>query len=59
MMEKMFCTKCKNCKEFYKPKIWIMDKTLPLSSKCRSEDEKLFKEEWIEMLEILHLINYM
>ena len=59
MMEKMFCTKCKNCKEFYKPKICIMDKTLPLSSKCRSEDEKLFKEEWIEMLEILHLINYM
>ena len=54
MMEKMFCTKCKNCKEFYKPKICIMDKTLPLSSKCGSEDEKLFKEEWIEMLEILH-----
>ena len=56
----MFCTKCKNCKEFYKPKIYIMDKSLPLSSKCGNEDEKLFKEEeWIEMLEILRLINYM
>ena len=60
MMGKMFCTKCKNCKEFYKPKIYIMDNSLPLSSKCGSEDEKLFKEEeWIEMLEILRLINYM
>ena len=52
-MRKIYCTKCKKCKEFKKPKIWyICDKTF------RSEDEKVFKEEEsIEILKILSLIT--
>ena len=60
-MRKIYCTKCKNYKEFKKSKIYICDKTLLLSSifnKCGSEDEKIFKEkESTEILKILGLIN--
>ena len=45
---KIYCTRCKKYKEFKKPKIYICDKTLLLSSickKCRCEDEQMFKEE--------------
>ena len=50
------------CKEIKKPKIsYICDKTLLLSNicnKCRSKDEKIFKEEEsIEILKILRLIT--
>ena len=63
-MKKIYCTKCKKYKEFKKPKIsYICDRILPFSSickKCRSEDEKIFKEEEsIEILKIIGLINNM
>ena len=62
-MRKIYSTDCKKCKEFKKPKIYICDKTLLLSSTCNkygSEDEKIFKEEeLVEMLKILGLINKM
>ena len=58
----------KNCviwekhRKFEKPKIWyVLEKTLVLSiicSKCKNEDEKLFKEEQsIEILKILGSIE--
>ena len=61
-MKKIYCTKCKKYKEFKKPKIsYICDRILLFSSickKCRSEDEKIFKEEEsIEILKIIGLIN--
>ena len=63
-MKKIYCTKCKKYKEFKKPKIsYICDRILLFSSickKCRSEDEKIFKEEEsIEILKIIVLINNM
>ena len=61
-MRKIYCTKCKKYKEFKKPKIsYFFDKTFFLSSicnKCRSEDEKIFKEEGsMEIQNILGSIN--
>ena len=48
-MIKICCTKCKNYKEYEKPKVSnICDKRLffySICNKCRSEDEKIFKEE--------------
>ena len=63
-MKKIYCTKCKKYKEFKKSKIsYICDRILLFSSickKCRSEDEKIFKEEEsIEILKIIGLINNM
>ena len=51
-----------NYRKFEKPKIsYLLEKTLVLSiicSKCKNEDEKLFKEEEsIEILKILGLIE--
>ena len=61
-MRKIYCTTCKKYKKIEKPKRYICDKTLLLSSICnkfRSDDErKIFKEkESIEMLKILYLIT--
>ena len=61
-MKKVYCVICGKYRKFEKPKIsYLLEKTLVLSniySKCKNEDEKLFKEEEsIEILKILGLIE--
>ena len=61
-MKKLYCVICGKYRKFEKPKTsYILEKTLVLSiicSKCKIEDEKLFKEEEsIELLKILGLIE--
>ena len=61
-MEELYCVICGKYRKFEKPKIsYLLEKTLVLSiicSKCKNEDEKLFKEEdSIEILKILGLIE--
>ena len=61
-MNKLYCVICGKYRKFEKPKIsYLLEKTLVLSiicSKCKNEDEKLFKEEEsIEILKILGLIE--
>ena len=61
-MEKLYCVICGKYRKFEKPKIsYLLEKTLVLSiicSKCKNEDEKIFKEEEsIEILKILGLIE--
>ena len=56
-MKKLYCVICGKYRKFVKPKIsYLVEKTLVLSiiwSKCKNEDEKLFKEEQsIEILKI-------
>ena len=58
-MKKLYCVICGKYRKFEKPKIsYLLEKTLVLSiicSKCKNEDEKLFKEEEsIEKLTILY-----
>ena len=56
-MKKLYCIICGKYRKFEKPKIsYLLEKTLVLSiicSKCKNEDEKLFKEESIEILNIV------
>ena len=61
-MKKLYCTICGKYRKFEKPKTSnILEKTLVLSiicSKCKNEDEKIFKEEEsIEIIKILGLIE--
>ena len=53
-MKKLYCIICGKCRKFEKSKIsYLLEKTLALSiicSKCKNEDEKIFKEE--ESIEI-------
>ena len=61
-MKKLYCIICGKYIKLEKPKIsYLLEKTLLLSiicSKCKNEDEKLFKEEEsIEILKILGLIE--
>ena len=61
-MKNFYCVICGKYRKFEKPKIsYLLEKTLVLSiicSKCKNEDEKLFKEEEsIEILKILGLIE--
>ena len=61
-MRQLYCVICSKYRKFEKPKIsYLLEKTLVLSiicSKCKNEDEKLFKEEEsIEILKILGLIE--
>ena len=60
-MKKLYCVICGKYRKFEKPKIsYLLEKTLGLSiicSKCKNEDEKLFKEKSIEILKILGLIK--
>ena len=61
-MKKLYCVICGKYRKFEKPKIsYILEKTLILSiicSKCKNEDEKIFKEEEsIEILKIIGLIE--
>ena len=61
-MKKLYCIICGKYRKFEKTKIsYILEKTLILSiicSKCKNEDEKIFKEEEsIEILKFLGLIE--
>ena len=61
-MKKLYCVICGKYRKFGKPKIsYLLEKTLVLSiicSKCKNEDEKIFKEEEsIEILKIVGLIE--
>ena len=60
-MKKLYCLICGRCRKFKNPKIsYIFGKTLVsvIFSKCKNEDEKIFKEEKpIEILKILGLIG--
>ena len=54
MMKILYCVICGKYRKFEKLKIsYLLEKTLVISlicSKCKNEDEKLFKEE--ELIEI-------
>ena len=58
-MKKLYCIICGKYKKFEKPKIsYILERTLFLSiscSKCKNEDEKIFKEE--KSIEILTMLG--
>ena len=61
-MKKLYCVVCGKYRKSEKPKIsYLLEKRLALSiicSKCKNEDETLFKEEKsIEILKILNLIE--
>ena len=63
-MKKLYCIICGKYRKLEKPKIsYSLEKSLVLSiisSKCKNEDEKIFKkEESIEILNILGLIDNM
>ena len=58
-MKKFYCVICGKYRKLEKPKIsYLLEKTLVLSiicSKCKNEDEKIFKEE--ESIEILKILG--
>ena len=57
-MKKIYCVICANYRKFEKPKIsYVLEKTVlsMICSKCKHEDEKIFKEE--ESIEILKIIG--
>ena len=58
-MKKLYCIISSKYRKFEKPKIsYVLEKTLVLSiisSKCKNEYEKLFKEE--ESIEILKILG--
>ena len=61
-MRNLYCVISGKYRKFEKPKIsYLLEKTLVLSiicSKCKNEDEKLFKKEkFIEILKIFGLIE--
>ena len=61
-MKKLYCVICSKYRKSEKPKIsYLLEKTLVLSiicSKCKNEDEKIFKEEKsIKISKIIGLIN--
>ena len=60
-MKKSYYIICGKYRKFEKPKIYLLEKISVLSiicSKCKNEDEKLFKEEEsIEILKIFGLIE--
>ena len=58
-MKKFYCGICGEYRKFEKPILYIFEKTVLsiISSKCKNEDEKIYKEEEsIEILRILGLI---
>ena len=59
-MGKLYCVICGKYRKLEKPKIsYLLEKTLVLSiicSKCKRENEKIFKEE-VESIEILKILG--
>ena len=59
MMKILYCVVCGKYRKFEKLKIsYLLEKTLVISiisSKCKNEDEKLFKEE--ELIELLKTLG--
>ena len=59
MMKILYCVICGKYRKFEKLKIsYLLEKTLVISlicSKCKNEDENLFKEE--ELIEILKTLG--
>ena len=59
MMKILYCVICGKYRKFEKLKIsYLLEKTLVISiicSKCKNENEKLFKEE--ELIEILKILG--
>ena len=59
-MNKLYCVMCSKYRKFEKPKIsYLLEKTLVLSiicSKCKNEDEKIFKEEESVVVKISPII---
>ena len=61
-MKKLYCVICGKYRKFEKPKIsYFLEKNISFSiikSKCKNEDEKVFKEvESTEIFKILGLIE--
>ena len=60
-MERLYCVICGKYRKFKNSKTsYIFEKKIVFSiicSKCGNEDEKIFKEESIEILKILGLIE--
>ena len=58
-MKKLYCVICGKYRKFEKPKIsYLLEKTLVLSivcSKCKNEDEKIFKEEEVRNSRVMKL----
>ena len=56
-MKRLYCVIYGNYRKFEKPKIsYLLEKTIFLFiifSKCKNEDDKIFKEESIEILKFL------
>ena len=56
-MKRLYCVICGNYRKCEKPKIsYLLEKTIflfTICSKCKNEDEKIFKEESIEILKFL------
>ena len=61
MMKKLYFIICGKYRKFEEPKIsYLLEKSLVLSficSKCKNEDEKIFKEGPIQISKILGLIS--
>ena len=58
-MKKLYCAICGNYKKFEKPKIsYLLEKSVLsiICSKCKNEDEILFKEE--KSIEIFKIVEY-
>ena len=50
-MKKLYCDFCGKYRKFKNPKQYFQKNSSFISSKCKNEDEKTFKEEeWIEIL---------
>ena len=57
-MKQLHCVICRTYKKMEKRKIYLLEKILVfsiISSKCKNENEKKLKKEWIEILKILGL----
>ena len=61
-MKKLYCIICGKYRKLETPKIsYLLEKTVPsiICSKCKNENEKIFKEESIEILKIICLTENM
>ena len=59
-MKKIYCIISGKYRKLKKTKIWyLLEKTVPstICSKCKNEDEKIFKEESVEILKFFVFIE--